>query len=111
MAGLLPILKNKCHSEAANYKTLQPLLQMNEQQKQQEAIVKCPTTTVSKRVRELMFLSYLEGSLHAERSPEDLRSWARSKQPIQRQLRAVAKRWLNREKCHGGRAPPSVASL
>lgn len=92
MAGLLSILKNKCLSEAAKYRTLQPLFQKSEQQKQQEAISKCPTTIVSKRAREFTFLSYLEGSLHAQRSPEDLRSWAGSKQPIQKHLRAVVKR-------------------
>lgn len=92
MAGLLSVLKNKYHSEAANYRTLQPLFQMRGQQKQQEAIIKFPVIIVSKTVRKLMFLSYLEENLHAQRSPEDLRSWAGCKQPIQKQLRAVVKR-------------------
>lgn len=51
-----------------------------------------PNNRSVKKGQELMCLSYLEGRLQAERSPEDLRSWAGSKQPLQKQLRAVVKK-------------------
>lgn len=55
MAGVLSVLKKKCYSEAAKYRTLQPLFQTSRQEKHSKklTIMKCPTTIVSKRVSEI----------------------------------------------------------
>lgn len=58
--------------------------------------MKCPAT--KKGPVELVFHSYHEGSLRAQRSPEDLRGQPGSKQPVQKQLEALVNSQLNTER-------------
>lgn len=78
--------------------TEQTHFQTSKQEKHSKelTVMKCPATI--KGPVELVLHSYCEGSLHAQRTPEDLRGRPGSKQPVQKQPGALANSQLNRER-------------